>query len=305
MPIQRAEKGVKESQRFFPVILSFRLIGDALVFAIFLTTLLYPSTALALRPFVTTDADVAEPYEIELEWGYFGFTLEKEPGPDEVRIQSPSLRFNLGFPNLGLTGDWEVVLETVHEFIDKENRGGFESDVDQFTATAGFIKNVWYRGENWMPNFATETGLLFPSERGAEKARGVDFEGVVILSWFLPRFTWHMTLGGSTHHTEKDEPGETRVQYIFGTILDVPLPGRERFHLVGEYSGEKVEKEDVQHQLLGGVVWHGPWGVDFDFAGFGGLSTESFDWGFTAGVTISTKIVRRRDWEVKRGRRFP
>ncbi|MFQ5862579.1 MAG: hypothetical protein ACE5IC_05595 [Candidatus Brocadiales bacterium] len=252
-------------------------------------------SALALRPFVTTDADVAEPFEAELEIGVAGFTMEKEPGPDEVRIQSPpSIRFNLGFP-----GDWELVLETIHEFIDKENRGGFESDINQFTETAGFIKKVWYRGEDWVPNVATETGLLFPTERGAEKARGADFEGTIIFSWFLPSFTWHMTMGGATHHTGKDELGETRAQYIFGTILDVPVPSREHFHLVGEYSGEKVEKEELEHQLLGGMVWHSPWEMDFDMAGFGGLSTESVDWGVTVGVTISTQLIRRRRWEAK------
>lgn len=260
--------------------------------------------ALALRPFVTTDADVADPYVMELEWGLFGLTVKKQPGPDEVRIQVPSFRFNLGFPNIGL-GDWELVLESVHEFIDKKDTALFDSDIDQFTATGGFIKSVWYRGENWVPSVATELGLLYPTERGAERARGADFEGIVIMSWFLPSFTWHMTMGGATHHTTKDELRETRAQYIFGTILDVPVPGRERFHLVGEYSGEKVEKEAVQHQLLGGVVWHGLWGMDFDAAGFGGLSAESVDWGGTTGVTISTKIVRRRVWDIKKGRRFP
>lgn len=256
-----------------------------------------PPVVLALRPFVTTDADVAEPFEVELELGVTGFTIEKQPGPDEIRIQTPpSARFNLGFP-----GDWELVLESVHEFIDKKNRGGFESDINQFTETAGFIKKVWYRGEDWVPNVATETGLLFPTERGAEKARGNDFEGTIIFSWFLSRFTWHMTLGGATHHTGKNELGETRAQYIFGTIFDVPVHAHdgEEIHLVGEYSGEKVEKEGLKHQLLGGVVWHGPWQMDFDLAGFGGLSTESVDWGFTAGVTISTRLLRRRRWEAK------
>lgn len=282
--------------------LSLRLIS-LLLLVIGISALKAPS-ALALRPFVTTDADVSEPYEMEWEWGLFGLTVKKQPGPDEVRIQSPSLRFNLGFPNIGL-GDWELVLESVHEFIDKKDRGLFDSDIDQFTATGGFIKSVWYRGENWVPSVATELGLLYPTERGAERARGADFEGLVIMSWFLPSFTWHMTMGGATHHTTKGGLRETRAQYIFGTILDVPVPGRERFHMVGEYSGEKVEKEEVQHQLLGGVVWHGPWGMDFDAAGFGGLSAESVDWGSTVGVTISTKIIRRRDWEIKKGRRFP
>lgn len=252
-------------------------------------------SALALRPFVTTDADVAGPYEIELEWGVFGFTVEKQPGRDEVRIQSPNLRLNVGFP-----GDWEIVLETVYEFIDKKNTGGFSSDTSQFTDTGGFFKKVWYRGSGWWPNFATETGILYPTERGAERARDIDFEGLVIFTWNFPGLTWHMTLGGATKHTDEiDEPNENKANFIFGTIVDVPVPGRERFHLVGEYSGEKAEKEAIEHQLLGGMVWHSPWDMDFDVAGFGGLSAESIDWGVTTGVTISTNLTRRRRREVK------
>ena len=245
-------------------------------------------SALALRPFVTTDADVAGPYEIELEWGVFGLTVQKQPGHDEVRIQSPNLRLNVGFP-----GDWEIVLETVHEFIDKENKGGFHSDTSQFTDSGGFVKKVWYRGSGWLPNFATETGILVPTERGAERARDVDFEGLVIFTWNFPNLTWHMTLGGATKHTDEvDEPNENRANFIFGTILDVPVPGRERFHLVGEYSGEKAEKEAIEHQLLGGMVWHSPWNMEFDMAGFGGLNAESTDWGVTTGVTISADLIK-------------
>ena len=282
------------------------------LFIVFGISVVKVPQALALRPFVTTDADVAGPYAIELEWGIFGFTIKRQPGPDDVRIQSPSLRFNLGFPNLGF-GDWEIVLETVHEFIDKKDKDLFESDTDQFTLTAGFIKNVWYRGEDWKPNVATETGLLYPTERGADRARGADFEGILIMSWFFPSFTWHLTMGGATHHSTKEEVSKIKAECIYGTIIDVPVPGRERFHLVSEYTGEKIEGEELQHQLLGGIVVHGPWGMDFDAAGFGALNATGFpgatgasvDWGFTSGVTISTKIVRRRDWEIKKGRRFP
>lgn len=273
-----------------------------LLFVVIGISVVKVSPVLALRPFVTTDADVADPYEVELELGLFGFTVETEPGPDEVRIQSPAFRFNLGLPNLGFTGDWEIVLESVHEFIDKEQEDeDFDSDINQFKATGGFFKNVWYRGEGWIPNFATEVGLLMPTERGAERARGADFEGLTIFTWFFPRLTWHMTLGGATFHTGKEEPGETRGALIYGTILDAPIPGHEKFHLVSEYSMEKVEEKEIEHQLLGGMVYHGPWGMDWDAAGFGGLSTESTDWGITAGVTISTKVVRRRDWEMKKG----
>ncbi len=233
------------------------------------------------------NADVPEPYEISLEWGIFGFTLEKQPGPDEVRIQSPGLLLNVGFP-----GDWQIILTTVHEFIDKENKGWFDSDINQFKATTGLIKNVWYRGRGWLPNFATQVGLLYPTERGTERARGADFAGMTIITWNLPCLSWHMTLGGTTKHTREEElPKETRANFVFGTILDVPVQVRSKgkIHLVGEYSGQKAEKEELKHQLLAGVVVPGPLGMAFDIAGFGGLSSPSVDWGITAGVTISSR----------------
>lgn len=237
--------------------------------------------ALALRPFVTTDADVAEPMGIELESGVAGFTLRKNPGPDDARIQSPAIRFNLGFP-----WDWEIVLESVHEWIDKRATGGFDADTDQWFATGAFIKKVWYRGHGWIPNFGTETGALIPTERGAERLRDVDFSGIALFSWFLKPVIWHITLGGETRHSGKTEPPDTRKRFVFGTIVDVPVPGMEKLHLVAEYSGNKAEKEPLKHQLLGGVVFETPWHMDLDAAGFGGLSAESTDWGMTAGFTL-------------------
>ncbi|GAN32256.1 MAG: hypothetical protein DYG83_12035 [Candidatus Brocadia sp. AMX2] len=241
--------------------------------------LVAPKNVLALRPFVTTDADVVEPNIAEIELGIFGLHEQKHPGPDEFVLDVSSIRFNYGLP-----WDSEIVLETVGELIDSEYVGTLGVKEKQFADTAAFYKKVWWRsGENggWTPNFATETGFVFPTEKGTS---GLDFEGAGIFSWYLEKLTCHLTLGGGT----KKEAFEhnTRGLYIYGIIVDIPLPQCKKLHLVSEYSGEKVENAILDHQLLGGVVWEGPLNIDYDIAGFAGLNSESVDWGITMGITF-------------------
>ena len=58
--------------------------------------------ALAYRPFVSTDAAVAEPKEVEIELGYFNLERTRR----ETTITTPSMVLNFG-----LTKKWEVVGE--------------------------------------------------------------------------------------------------------------------------------------------------------------------------------------------------
>ncbi|MEP9412636.1 MAG: hypothetical protein HRF42_14825 [Candidatus Brocadia sp.] len=238
-----------------------------------------PNNVLALRPFVTTDADVVEPNIAEIELGIFGLHEQKQPGPDEFVLDVPSIRFNYGLP-----WDSEIVLETVGELIDSEYIGTLGVKEKQFADTAAFYKKVWWRsGENggWIPNFATETGFVFPTEKGTS---GLDFESTGIFSWYLEKLTCHLTLGGGT---KKGAFGHSaRGLFIYGIILDVLSPWYKKLHLVLEYSGEKVENAILDHQLLGGVVWEGPLNIDYDIAGFAGLNSESVDWGITMGITF-------------------
>jgi hypothetical protein len=83
------------------------LIMSLLHFTIFI------NDVFALRPYVTTDADVVEKGKIELELGYFGIKEEKNPSADEFTIEFTDIRLNYG-----LLWDTELVLETVGEFID-------------------------------------------------------------------------------------------------------------------------------------------------------------------------------------------
>ena len=245
-----------------------------------------PEKVLALRPFVTTDADVVEKHEIEIELGIFGLHVQRHPGSDERTLDIPGIRLNYGLP-----WDSEIVLETVGELIDNEYKGELGIKEKQFAHTAGFYKKVWWRGSDWVPNFATETGIVFPTEKDTS---GLNFEGTGIFSWYLERLTCHMTLGGGTTTEEFDH--NKRGFFIYGIILDVPIPHYKKLHLVSEYSGEKMESAILDHQLLGGFMWEGPKEIEYDIAGFTGLNNESVDWGMTMGITfIIGKTLYRRE----------
>src|SRR5574337_1624529 len=160
-----------------------------------------PAEVFALRPFVTTDADVVETNLIEIEYGIFGLHEQKHPGPDELTLEPSSIRFNYGLP-----WDSEIVLETVSQLIDTEYTGTLGINEKQFANTFGSYKKVWWRVESgsWIPNFATETGAIFPTEKGAS---GLGFEGTGIFSWYLKNFTCHTTLGGGTTTEDFDHNG--------------------------------------------------------------------------------------------------
>lgn len=245
--------------------------------------LIVPAEVFALRPFVTTDADVVEPNVVEIELGVLGLHEQKHPGPDEITLEVPSIRFNYGLP-----WDSEIVLETVGELIDNEYVGTLGVKEKQFANTAGFYKKVWWRGSDWTPNFATETGIVFPTEKGSS---GLDFEGTGIFSWYLKRFICHLTLGGGTEKESFEH--NTRGLFIYGIILDAPVPQYKKLHFVTEYSGEKVEDSMLDHQLLGGLVWEGPRDIEYDIAGFTGLNSESVDWGMTMGITFFIGKTRK------------
>ncbi len=235
-------------------------------------------TVFALRPFVTTDADVVSKNEVEIELGLFGLREQNHPGHDEMTLEVPSIRFNYGLP-----WDSEIVLETVGELIDSEYVGTLGIKEKQFADTAAFYKKVWWRsdGGNWIPNFATETGCLFPTEKGSS---GVNPEGTGIFSWYLKNLTCHVTLGGGTARDKSDN--DMLKVLLYGIITDIPIPQYKKLHFASEYSGEKTESSALEHQLLGGFVWEGPLDIDYDIAGFTGLNSESTDWGMTMGITF-------------------
>ena len=158
-----------------------------------------------------------------------------------------------------------ICVKTVGELIDSEYTGELGIKEKQFANTLGSYKKVWWRAERGgrIPNFATETGAVFSTEKGTS---GLGFEGSGIFSRYLKDITCHTTLGGGT--TTEDGGHNRHGLFLYSTILDVPVLHYKKLHLVTEYSGEKGESTLLDHKLLGGVVWEGPKDIEYDVAGF-------------------------------------
>src|SRR5215467_12360667 len=80
----------------------------AFLFAIVLSL---PVPCFAYRPFVSTDAAVADVHEVEIELGYFN--LERDKGRNNFIV--PTIVLNYGFlPNIEAVGEF-VVRENAHD----------------------------------------------------------------------------------------------------------------------------------------------------------------------------------------------
>ncbi|MEE9561108.1 MAG: hypothetical protein V3V64_09995, partial [Acidiferrobacterales bacterium] len=206
---------------------------------------IFINNAFALRPFATTDAYVVEKGKTQLELGYFGIKEEKNPGRDELTIEFPKIGLHYGS-----FWDTEFTMETMGEFVDDRQKGSFELREQQFSGTAVFLKKVWHRGEGLIPNFATETGVLFPTEKGGER---IDFKGISIFTWEFKDIAFHTTIGGATERKRRPEKlgdedievEETRGVLIYGGIIDYEVSKAKGLHLVSEYSLEKVENQNI------------------------------------------------------------
>src|SRR5256885_192755 len=110
--------------------------------------------ALALRPYDSTDADVAKQGEFELELGPVG---RRREGSKRIEV-APAV-----IGNLGLEGNRELVIQGQREVaLDREPRSAI---VDNGI----FIKQVLRKGtlqDASGASIATEYGLLLPSVHG-------------------------------------------------------------------------------------------------------------------------------------------
>ena len=131
---------------------------------------MFPSVALAYRPFVSTDAAVADAGEVEVELGYAGFRRDGSG----TTIVAPAL-----IANLGVTRD----LEVVGEFKLVNDLGRSESrEHMRFEDSAISLKWVAREGalqeHGPAPSVAVELSVLLPTLRG-EDGPGGELVGIV------------------------------------------------------------------------------------------------------------------------------
>jgi len=240
----------------------------ALTACLLIVGLLMPPSCWAYRPFISTDAAVADPQEVEVELGYF--TLERDKGENSFIIPRVVL-------NYGLFRNWEAV----GEFAVLRTPDGDVNLIDPALSVKAVLKEGVLQEKNGI-SIAVEVGLLLPSTEKGERHFG--FEGTGIASGKLGPFMLHVNGGLGVQRSTGDVVG------IWGVIGELPLSSGLR--LVGEVNGEKPRREDQRDSGLLGVIWQ-PWpsrNVSFDVGVRRGFTSAAPDWQFTMGVTFGFPV---------------
>jgi hypothetical protein len=226
-----------------------------------LVILLFPAWAWAYRPFVSTDAAVADPKGFEIELGYFNL----EHARHDNTITTPSLVLNYGFiPN------WEAVAEF-----------SVEASPEFEVADPGlFVKGVLKKGvlqDKPGLSIAVEAGVLLPSTLPHE--HGVGFEAIGIVSGTVAPVTVHVNGGGGLARDDQHAFG------VWGVIAELPVHSRVR--LVGEVNGESIQDARPNNSALFGVIWQPTSAKLFLDAGVRHrISQAAPEWQFTMGLTF-------------------
>src|SRR5215471_3128426 len=240
-----------------------------------------PTSSWAYRPFVSTDAAVADPKELEIELGYF--TLEREKGENSFVIPRTVI-------NYGLVKDWEAV----GEFAIRRSPDGAVNLVDGGLFLKGVLKEGVLQDKEGI-GFAVEVGPLLPSTEKGERKFG--FEGIGIVTARPGPVTIHLNGGVGIERSTGDLVG------IWGLIGELPVATGLR--LVGEVNGEKPRREEQRNSVLLGVIWQ-PWSsrnLWFDAGVRRGFTGAVPDWQVTIGLTFgfSMSSLMRRSSSVSEG----
>jgi hypothetical protein len=228
-----------------------------------------PASAWAYRPFVSTDAAVADPKEVEVELGYFNLDRTHH----ENTISTPHVVLNYGVAkNMELVGEFNLQ----------------ESPDVELTDPSVSLKAVLREGvlqEKPGVSVATEVGPLLPSTLPHE--RSVGFEAIGIVSGKLEPVTLHVNGGGGL-----DRTGE--LFGVWGVIGELPV--HPKLRLVAEVNGQSTQGAPSNNSALFGVIWQPTDKNLFLDAGVRhGISRAAPDWQFTLGLTLGFSVPTGRD----------
>jgi hypothetical protein len=230
--------------------------------------LFFESAAWGYRPFVSTDAAVADVKALEIELGYFNLQRAREKNTFIV----PKVVLNYG-----LIRNLELVAEFGVEAAPRRS----VRLADPALSLKGIIKEGVLQEKTGL-SFAVEAGPLLPSTNKEENRFG--FEAIGILSGKLAAVTYHVNLGGGVDRAH-DDPF-----MIWGVIAELPIVSKLR--LVGEINGETVRRNTPDNSALLGLIWEAPWrNVFFDAGVRKGINKAAADWMFTTGLTFSFSVA--------------
>jgi hypothetical protein len=223
-----------------------------------------PASAWAYRPFVSTDAAVAEPKEVEIELGYFNLDRDHH----ENTISTPHMVLNYGIAkNVELVGEFNLQ----------------ESPDVELTDPGVFVKAVLRDGvlqDKPGVSIATEVGPLLPSTLPHE--RRVGLEAIGIVSGRLEPVTVHVNGGGGL-----DRTGE--LFGVWGVIGELPV--HPKLRLVAEVNGQSTQGTPPNNSALLGVIWQPTdKNLFLDVGVRHGISRAAPEWQFTLGLTYGFSL---------------
>jgi hypothetical protein len=226
--------------------------------------LLLPAVAWAYRPFVSTDAAVADPKEVEIELGYFN--LDRSHG-DNI-ISTPHTVFNYGVAkNLEVVAEFNLAVSPTVEVTDPS------------VSLKAVLKEGVLQDKPGV-SVAVEAGPLLPSTLPHEHRVG--FEAVGIVSGKLAVLTLHVNGGGGV-----DRRGE--LFGVWGLIGELPISAKLR--LAGEVNGESAQNERPNNSGLLGLIWRPTdENLSLDLGVRHGISRAAPDWQFTLGLTFGFSV---------------
>lgn len=223
-----------------------------------------PLSSFGYRPFVSTDAAVAEQGFSEIEFGLIDWA--NHGGANA--IASPDLRYNFGFAK-----NFEFVLEGALQVYDSASTRHLNLLGPALSVKGVLIEGPLQKGQAPV-SLAFEAGALLPE---TVLNSGFGFEGALIVSFRTGKFTWHVNGGGGLQR-ETLEPIA-----LWGVIVEHPIT--EQLRMAAEINGESVRGTRASNSALLGLLWEHR-EITYDAGVRFGLTNDAPDVAFTAGLTF-------------------
>jgi len=234
------------------------------VLAWFLLWMASTVVAQAYRPFISTDAAVADKGVSEVELGLVDFTNDR----GQNTVAAPDLRYNYGFAT-----NWEVVAEGALQVYNSASSHDYELIDPQLSLKAVFLNGPLQDGP-WPVSLAVETSALLPE---TTPDSGFGFQGVLAASFRFEEFTFHVNGGGGFQRGSSDS------FELWGVIVERPI--FKSLRLAAEFNGQYAQNLTADNSALVGLLWdyHK---ITFDAGVRFGLSQAAPDVAFTTGLTF-------------------
>jgi hypothetical protein len=226
----------------------------------------WTSEARAYRPFDGTDAAVADPGEVEVEFQPAG----AQWGPEQNVLIAPATVFNYGLPQ-----DWEAILEG-------ELQTPFSPlGPTNLTASGASLKHVIRPGslqDQSGPSIATEFGVLLPDSNGSNNF-GATIDGIVSQRWDWG--TVHLNIAGSL-------PRDQRADAFTDLIIEGPSKWVVRPVAEVFYEEEFGQAHTVS--ALIGAIWQVNDKLSFDVGFLHAITNGSNVNEIRAGLTVGFQL---------------